>query len=315
MSPASVATSNPATSAELAISARAIWALATLVARLVSAHSSSTAPTPMSRKRPSNAALVGANTVTGPALDAVASTPVQAKSASSVSRLVADSTIDQAVAFGGGTGTIVVVVVVAAVVGAAVVVGASVVGGSVVLVVDVVDVVVVDELVVVAGSVGGAEPVVVDSRTVVDVVDSIDGNVGSMVSSSSSDAHTRRAMRATISAARPAMSAASGPGWRYHGSSAGSSNGGSSPPPPPPPPGPNGGPGSYGPPVEGIAVVGAASPGGGPAGITRVGSGSRSLPRGGRGSGGPVGSCPNGLGSLIGPSSQTAGPPSGLPQK
>src|SRR6185503_8817956 len=121
-------------------------------------------------------------------------------------------------------------------------------------------------------------------------------------------------------ATTPAISAASGPGWRYHGSGSGS-NGGSSPPPPPPPPSPPyGGPGSYGPPVVGIAVVGiplSVGGGGGAGGITVVGSGSRSLPMGGKpsgvgdesgGSGGKTsvgsGSCPSGPRSLIGPSSQ-----------
>src|SRR5215217_4110038 len=207
------------------------------------------------------------------------------------------------------TGSVVVVAgVVVVVVGATVVVGAAVVvGGSVVVVVVVVVVsgtvvvVVVVLVVVVSGT-------VVDSATVVEVVDvvddvddvvlvvdSIEGSVGP-VSSSSSCAQISSAMRTTISAATPAISAASGPGWRYHGSGSGSNGG----------------------PVEGIAVVGIPlSVGGGTGGITVVGSGSRSLPIGGRlsgvgdesgGSGGKAsvgsGSSPYGPRSLIGPSSQ-----------
>ncbi len=121
----------------------------------------------------------------------------------------------------GGTvisGTVVVVAGGAVVVGAAVVVGGSVVvvvGASVVVVVDVVVLVELD--VVVSGSVVVVVDSVEDGGTEVEVVVTT-GSVSSVVSSSSPEVHRSRAMRATMRAATPAISAATGPGWRYHGS-------------------------------------------------------------------------------------------------
>ena len=76
---------------------------------------------------------------------------------------------------------------------------------------------VVDDEVVVSGTVVDVVEVVDDVDDVVLVVDSIDGNVGPVSSSSLRD-QMKRATTTTISAATPAISAASGPGWRYHGS-------------------------------------------------------------------------------------------------
>ena len=63
---------------------------------------------------------------------------------------------------------------------------------------------------------------------------------------------TSRAISPSTRAATPAISAATGPGCRYHGCSGSSPYGGSSPGPPGPPPpgGTYGPPGSYGPPAE-----------------------------------------------------------------
>ena len=126
-------------------------------------------------------------------------------------------------------GDVVVVAGVVVVVGGAVVVvgGRRRRGGAVVVVVVVVvggpgrgrrgDV---DDDVVVSGTVSSSSSTAVDASDDVDVVDVDDDRRQRRrrVSSSSSLVHDERAMRPRTSAATPAISAASGPGWRYHGS-------------------------------------------------------------------------------------------------
>ena len=81
-------------------------------------------------------------------------------------------------------------------------------------------VVVVDDVVVVSGTVVD-DTVVAGMVDVVDDVDDVEGNVLSP-SLSSSERITRRAMMPRTTAAMPAISAATGPGWRYQGRSSGS---------------------------------------------------------------------------------------------
>ena len=75
-------------------------------------------------------------------------------------------------------------------------------------------------MVVVSGTVVDVV-VVAGTVVVVDDVDDVDGSVLSP-SLSSSERITSRAMMPRTTAAMPAISAATGPGWRYHGRSSGS---------------------------------------------------------------------------------------------